>query len=96
MSIKKLALLSALGLSMASTSVMAQTSSVARTGAAIQEANDQGNSQGRGRGNRGDDMDEGGWGNSTTTYIIAFFVIIVIAIGIYFALDKDDDGRTSP
>jgi hypothetical protein len=84
MSIRKLATIAALGLSMASAPVLAQTAETARTGAAMAQASAQ-----------DDDGDELG-GNSTTTYVIAFFVVIVIAIGIYFALDDDDDGRTSP
>jgi hypothetical protein len=81
MNIKKLALTAALGLSMASAPVMAQTASVERTGAVMEQAS-------------GQDDDDGYWGG-TTTYVIAFFVIIVIGLGIYFAIDEDED-RTSP
>jgi hypothetical protein len=97
MSIKKMALLAALGLSMGSTSVMAQTAAVDRTGAALVQASGQDNppyGQGRGRGPV--DEDDAGWGSSTTTYIIAFFVVIVILLGLYFAFDEDDEGTVSP
>jgi type IV secretory pathway VirB2 component (pilin) len=80
MSLKKMALVAALGLSMASAPVMAQTASVERTSAAMAQASAQ---------------DDGDF-NGTTTYIIAFFVIIVIGLGIYFAIDKDDEGSVSP
>lgn len=90
MSVKKLALVAALGMSMASAPVMAQTApsaspaQIERASAELEEANDQGrgNAFGRRRG--------------TTTYIIAFFVIIVIALGIYFAIDDDNEGTVSP
>ena len=86
MSVRKLAMVAALGLSMASAPVLAQTAPAARSGAEMVQASGQ------------DDDDDGEWGagSSTTTYIIAFFVIIVIAIGIYFAFDEDDEGTTSP
>ena len=78
MSIRKMALVAALGLSMASAPVMAQTSAPAieRAGASLEDANDQG------RGNY----------RSTSTYIIAFFVILAIGLGLYVALNDDDDG----
>lgn len=79
MSIRKMALVAALGLSMASAPVMAQTSAptvAERTGATLDEAN--------------------GQYASTTTYIVAFFVILAIGLGIYTALNDDEDGRTSP
>jgi len=95
MSIKKLALVAAVGLSMASAPVMAQTSGVERASVTMEQANDQGRGQGQGRGRGPVDGDEGAFGG-TTTYVIGFFVIIVIALGIYFATDKDDDGQTSP
>lgn len=77
MGIKKMALVAAVGLSMASAPVMAQTSSVQRSAPVLEESNGQ---------------DE----SSTSTYVIAFFVILAIGLGIYFALDSDDEGRTSP
>ena len=81
MSIRKMAMVAALGLSMASAPVLAQTAPAARSGAEMVQASAQ------------DDDDRYG---GTTTYIIAFFVIIVIALGIYFAIDEDDGGRTTP
>ena len=81
MGIKNLALVAALGLSMASAPVMAQTVSSQRSAAVLQDANNQ------------DDDDDG---SSASTYIIAFFVIVAIGLGIYFATQEDDDGRTSP
>jgi hypothetical protein len=89
MSLRKMALVAAVGLSMASAPVMAQTGAPAnRAGIEMGDSSDQG--RGRGRG-----PEDGAGYNSTTTYIVAFFVIIVIGLGIYFALD-DDDGRTTP
>jgi hypothetical protein len=82
MSIRKMAMVAALGLSMASAPVLAQTAPAARAGAEMVQANGQ--------------DDEGGFGASTTTYVIAFFVIIVIGLGIYFAIDDEGDGTTSP
>ena len=79
MSIRKMALVAALGLSMASAPVMAQTSAptvAERTGAGMEDANDQ--------------------YRSTTVYIVAFFVILAIGLGIYVALNNDEDGITSP
>jgi hypothetical protein len=96
MSIRKLAMVAALGLSMASAPVFAQTGA-SRSGPEMMQASGQDNPpRGQGRGRGPVDGDEGAFAGGTTTYIIAFFVIIVIALGIYFALDKDDDGRTSP
>jgi branched-subunit amino acid ABC-type transport system permease component len=77
-----MAMIAALGLSMASAPVLAQTAPAARSGAEMVEASGQ--------------DDEWGTGTSTTTYIIAFFVVVVIGLGIYFAVDKSDDGQTSP
>lgn len=34
--------------------------------------------------------------SSTSTYIIAFFVVVAIGLGIYTATQSDDDGQTSP
>jgi uncharacterized membrane protein len=84
MSIRKLAMTAALGLSMASAPVLAQTASTARTSAAMVEASAQ-----------SDDDGASSYGG-TTTYIIAFFVIIVIGLGIYFAIDDEGDGKVSP
>lgn len=77
MVIKKMALVAALGLSMASAPVMAQTASVERSAAVLEESNGQVES-------------------SASTYIIAFFVILAVGLGIYAATQGDDDGRTSP
>lgn len=79
MGIKKMAIVAALGLAMASTPVMAQTSSVERSVAALEEINSQ---------------DDGG--SDTTTYIVAFFVILAIGLGIYTATDTSNEGQTSP
>lgn len=79
MGIKKMALVAALGLSMASAPLMAQTASVERSAAVLQEAN-------------GQDGVEAG----TSTYIIAFFVVLAIGLGLYTAFNSDDNGRTSP
>ncbi len=84
MSLRKMATIAALGLSMASAPVLAQTAPTARSGAEMVQASGQ-----------DDDGDEWG-GNSTTTYIVAFFVVIVIAVGIYFAIDDETEGKTSP
>jgi hypothetical protein len=81
MSIRKLAITAALGLSMASAPVLAQTAPAARSGTEMVQASEQ---------------EEGGYSSSTTTYVIAFFVIIVIGLGIYFAIDDEGDGKTSP
>lgn len=77
MGIKKMALLAALGLSMASAPVMAQTAAVERSAPVLEEVNGQVET-------------------TATTYIIVFFVILAIGLGIYVATDSDDDGRTSP
>lgn len=83
MGIRKLAMVAALGLSMASAPVLAQTAPAPRSGAEMIQASGQ--------------DDDGDWGgNSTTTYVIAFFVVIVIGLGIYFAIDDDSDGQVSP
>lgn len=89
MGIRKLAMVAALGASMASAPVIAQTTqaqslsvaSAARGGADMQDASAQ-SDRGRERGR----AFQGG----TQTYIIAFFVIVVIALGIYFAFDEDE------
>lgn len=79
MGIKKMALTAALGLSMASAPVMAQTAAVDRSAAVLTQANGQ--------------EEEG---SATTKYIVAFFVIVAIGLGIYTATQQDDDGQTSP
>ncbi len=81
MSIRKMAMVAALGLSMASAPVLAQTAPAARSGAEMVQASAQ---------------DDDDYGTSTTTYVIAFFVIVVIAIGIYFAIDDDGENVTTP
>jgi hypothetical protein len=80
MGIKKLAMLAALGLSMASAPVLAQTSAAERSAPILFDANAQ---------------DEES-GTSTTTYVIAFFVILAIGLGIYAATDEGNPGQTSP
>lgn len=82
MGIRKIAMVAALGASLASAPVVAQTTQAAplsvataqRSGAAMQEANGQ--------------LD-------TQAYIIGFFVIVAIGLGLYFALDDNDDGPIS-
>ena len=81
MGIKKVALLAALGLSMASTPVLAQTEAAQRSAPVLVDASGQ--------------EEESGFGG-TTTYVIAFFVIIVIGLGIYAATDTGNQGQTSP
>lgn len=77
MGIKKMALVAALGLSMASAPVMAQTSTVSRSAPILEETNAQ-------------------EGSGASTYIIAFFVVVAVGLGLYFAVNEEDDGRTSP
>jgi len=77
MGIKKMALVAAVGLSMASAPVMAQTAPVSRSAPSMEESNGQ--------------VESG-----TSTYIIAFFVVVAVGLGLYFAFNNDDDGRTSP
>ena len=81
MGIKKIALVAALGLSMAAAPVMAQTSAVGRSAPVLAQASGQ---------------DDDGVESSTTTYIVAFFVIVAIGLGLYVALNNDDEGQTSP
>lgn len=77
MGIKKMALVAAVGLSMASAPVMAQTAPVSRSAPVLEETNAQ--------------VESG-----TSTYIIAFFVVVAVGLGLYFAINDEDDGRTSP
>lgn len=77
MGIKKMALVAALGMSMASAPVMAQTAAVDRSAPVLEQA-------------------DGQVERSTSTYIVALFVVIAVGLGLYFALNDDDDGRTSP
>ena len=81
MGIKKMALVAALGLSMASAPVMAQTASVERSAPVLAQANGQ---------------SDDGVETTTTTYVIAFFVIVAIGLGLYFAFNDDNDGQKSP
>ena len=83
MSIRKMAMVAALGLSMASAPVLAQTAPAARAGAEMVQASAQ-------------DDDDDAFSANATTYIIAFLVILVIGLGIYFAIDDEGDGRPSP
>ncbi len=80
MSIRKIALVAALGGSLASGQVMAQTASLpssqpARAGATLNDANAQ----------------DDDWGPSTEAYIVAFFALIAIGLGLYFAFIDDDE-----
>lgn len=77
MGIKKMALVAAVGMSMASAPVMAQTAPVSRSAPVLEESNGQ--------------VETG-----TSTYIIAFFVVVAVGLGLYFAFSEEDDGRTSP
>lgn len=82
MGIRKLALVAALGTALASAPVMAQTSSASSlslSGARADATLQQANGQ-------------YGEESSTTTYVIGFFVILAIGLGIYFAIDNDEDG----
>ena len=79
MGMRKMALVAALGLSMASAPVLAQTSAPtapARSSAELTETN-------------------AAYGG-TTTYIVAFFVILAIGLGIYAAVHEDGNNPTSP
>lgn len=78
MGIKKMALVAAVGLSMASAPVMAQTAPIERSSAVLAQSSAQ------------DDED------GASTYIIAFFVVVAVGLGLYFAIDDEGDGRTSP
>ena len=82
MSIRKIALVAALGTSLASAPVIAQTSALpsepARAAATLDQANGQ-------------------WQPSTGTYVVAFFALVAIGLGLYFAfLDDEDDFPVSP
>ena len=83
MSIRKIALVAALGTSLASAPVVAQTSALpsqpARAAATLDQANGQ-------------------WeGASTETYVVAFFALVAIGLGLYFAfIDDDEDFPVSP
>lgn len=82
MGMRKMALAAALGLSMASAPVMAQTAalptgqaaSIDRAGATLDDANAQ----------------------SRRFPFLIVFVVIAVGLGLYFALDNNDDGPTSP
>jgi len=67
---------------MASAPVLAQTAPAPRAGADMVQASGQ------------DDDDQ--FAASTTTYIIAFLVILVVGLGVYFAIDDEGDDRPSP
>jgi hypothetical protein len=83
MSIRKIALVAALGTSLASAPVVAQTAALpsqpVRAAATLDQANGQ-------------------WdGASTETYIVAFFALLAIGAGLYFAfVDDDEDAPVSP
>ena len=82
MSIRKIALVAALGTSLASAPVVAQTAALpsqpARAGATLQQANGQ-------------------WTPSTEAYVVGFFALVAIGLGLYFAfIDDDEDAPVSP
>jgi len=82
MSIRKIALVAALGTSLASAPVVAQTAALpsqpARASATLDQANGQ-------------------WGPSTETYVVAFFALVAIGLGLYFAfIDDDENPPVSP
>ena len=75
MSIRKIALVAALGTSLASAPVVAQTSKLpepARASASLDEADSQVRT-------------------TTGTYVIAFLALVAIGLGLYFAFIEDDD-----
>ena len=75
MSIRKIALVAALGTSLASAPVVAQTSNLpepARASASLDEADSQVRT-------------------TTGTYVIAFLALVAIGLGLYFAFIEDDD-----
>ena len=74
MSIRKIALVAALGMSLASAPVVAQTATPpsTRAGATLNEANGQ-------------------WEPSTEAYVVAFFALVAIGLGLYFAFIDDDE-----
>jgi len=82
MGLRKLGMVAALGASLASAPVVAQTQaaplSVAASSTAATALQDE----------------DGALAGGTTTYVIAFFVVVVIALGVYFAF-IDDDGEDS-
>ena len=83
MSIRKIALVAALGTSLASAPVVAQTATPpsSRAGATLNEANGQ----------------NGEWEPSTEAYVVAFFALVAIGLGLYFAFfDDEDDAPVSP
>ena len=82
MSIRKIALVAALGTSLASAPVVAQTAALpsqpARAAATLNQANGQ-------------------WEPSTETYVVAFFALVAIGLGLYFAfVDDDENPPVSP
>ncbi len=85
MSFRKASLAAALALSVAGTSAVAQT---AVTPAPVESVSRSGASL---IDANAQDDDRG-----TSTYIVSFFVIITIALGLYFAFDGNDDKRVSP
>ena len=82
MSIRKIALVAALGTSLVSAPVVAQTAALpsqpARAGATLEQANGQ-------------------WEPSTEAYVVAFFALVAIGLGLYFAfVDDEEDAPVSP
>lgn len=89
MSIRKTAMVAALGVALASAPVVAQSSalSVAATASTAAQQNDD-----------DDDDDRGGvFGFNGGTVIIGIAALVAIGFGIYFAFgNEDDDAPTSP
>lgn len=82
MSIRKIALVAALGTSLASAPVVAQTAALpsqpARAGATLEQANGQ-------------------WEASTEAYVVGFFALVAIGLGLYFAfVDDEENPPVSP
>lgn len=82
MSIRKIALVAALGTSLVSAPVVAQTAALpsqpARAGATLEQANGQ-------------------WEASTEAYVVGFFALVAIGLGLYFAfVDDEENPPVSP
>ena len=82
MSIRKIALVAALGTSLVSAPVVAQTAALpsqpARAAATLNQANGQ-------------------WEPSTEAYVVGFFALVAIGLGLYFAfVDDDENPPVSP
>ena len=82
MSIRKIALVAALGTSLASAPVVAQTAALSSQPARASATLDQANGQ---------------WRPSTEAYVVGFFALVAIGLGLYFAfVDDDENPPVSP